>query len=433
MITTELLYSLFLSNPVICTDTRKLSKDCLFFALKGENFNGNLFAKQALEQGAGYAIIDEVQDSNDARLLMVTDVLKALQRLAGYHRQQLNIPILAITGSNGKTTSKELTAAVLNKKLKTYFTQGNFNNHIGVPLTLLSITSAHEFAVVEMGANHQGEIAELSAIAQPNFGLITNIGKAHLEGFGGIEGVKKGKGELYNYLQKNEGLIFIQSSHEALVELLGDYSHVITYGEKMNANFVGEIISTENYLHVKVHHPFEIIIKTQLTGNYNFDNVMAAVAVGAHFGVSKELIKEAIENYSPGNLRSQIIKKNNIEIILDAYNANPSSMEAALMNLKNSFIGDKYIALGEMLELGETSSSEHARIASLIDSIHPTNVILVGNLFKESAIKYNYNYFESSLEASKWLQQNLPQHGVLLIKGSRGSKMEKLIDAIDLI
>ena len=291
MITTEQLYPLFLSNPVICTDTRKLSKDCLFFALKGENFNGNLFAKQALEQGAGYAIIDEVQDSNDARLLMVPDVLKALQHLASYHRQQLNIPILAITGSNGKTTSKELTAAVLNKKLNTYFTQGNFNNHIGVPLTLLSIKPEHEFAVVEMGANHQGEIAELSAIAQPNFGLITNIGKAHLEGFGGIEGVKKGKGELYQYLQKNEGLIFIQSGQEALEELLGGYTKTVSYGEKINASFVGEIIASENYLHVQVTHPFNIIIKTQLTGIYNFDNVMAAVAVGAHFGVPKELKK----------------------------------------------------------------------------------------------------------------------------------------------
>ncbi len=429
MITTEQLYPLFLRHSDICTDTRKLSKDCLFFALKGENFNGNSFAKQALEQGAAYVILDEDQDFNDHRILMVDDVLKALQYLARYHRKQLTIPVLAITGSNGKTTSKELTAAVLNKKINTYFTQGNFNNHIGVPLTLLSIKPEHEFAVVEMGANHQGEIAELCDIAQPDFGMITNIGKAHLEGFGGIEGVKKGKGELYNYLKKNAGLIFIQSSHGALVELLGDYTRMISYGEKLNADFVGEIITNENYLHVKVTHPFNIIIKTQLTGSYNFDNVMAAVAIGVHFGVPKELIKEALENYIPGNQRSQIIRKNNLDIILDAYNANPSSMEAALMNLKNSFTGDKFIALGEMLELGETSLSEHGRIASLINSIHPTTAILVGKLFKESAMKYNYNYFESSIEASKWLQQNLPSKGVLLIKGSRGSKMEKLMDA----
>jgi len=430
MISTEQLYQLFLSNPIICTDTRKISKGCIFISLKGDNFNGNNFAIQALTDGASYAVIDEVQSSNDNRLLLVDDGLKALQQLANYHRRQLKIPVLAITGSNGKTTSKELISTVLSKKYKTCFTQGNLNNHIGVPLTLLTIKPTDEFAVIEMGANHQQEIASLCEIADPNYGMITNIGKAHLEGFGGVEGVKKGKGEVYQFLQKHDGLIFIQKNHSAEIELLNGYSRIVSYGTSLDFNFTGEVIPHEQYLHVEVINPFKQIIKTQLTGSYNFDNVMAAVAIGSHFGIPEELIKDAIENYIPTNQRSQIINKNNLTIILDAYNANPSSMEAALLNLQNSFEGNKFIALGEMLELGETSGIEHEKIASLINSLQPSNVILVGKQFEIAAAKYNFNFFNSSTDASTWLKQNLPQNMVILIKGSRGSKMENLLEAL---
>ncbi len=429
MISTEQLYQLFLSHPTICTDTRKITNGCIFISLKGENFNGNNFAVQALSEGANYAVVDEVQSSTDNRLLLVDDGLKALQQLANHHRRQLKIPVLGITGSNGKTTSKELIAAVLSKKYKTCFTQGNLNNHIGVPLTLLSIKSNDEFVVIEMGANHQKEIAELCEIAEPTFGMITNIGKAHLEGFGGVEGVKKGKGEMYQFLQKHNGLIFIQKNHVAELDLLNSYNNCISYGSSLEFDYTGEIIPNDHYLQVKIKHPFESIIKTQLTGTYNFDNVMVAVAIGSYFGVSEEMIKEAIQNYIPGNQRSQLIKKGELEIIIDAYNANPSSMEAALLNLKNAFSGTKFIALGEMLELGETSLMEHEKITEIISSINPSIVILVGKFFQESAKKYNYLHFNSSDQASEWLKQNIPSKGTLLIKGSRGSKMEKLLEA----
>ncbi|MFM2157102.1 MAG: UDP-N-acetylmuramoyl-tripeptide--D-alanyl-D-alanine ligase [Bacteroidota bacterium] len=430
MTTTAQLYSLFLKHPHIITDTRKLTKGGIFFALKGGNFNGNQFAFQALNEGAAYAVIDEDIQINDDRLLMVDDVLKALQDLATYHRIQTKIPVLAITGSNGKTTTKELIAAVLSKKYNVNYTQGNLNNHIGVPLTLLSITNENNFAVVEMGANHQKEIELLASIAQPDFGLITNIGKAHLEGFGGIEGVKKGKGELYQNLKTNQKVIFIQKNSEALCDLLSDYNRFVSYGTTNEFDVCGNAISGNEFLKVAIKKPLDVIIQTNLTGNYNLDNVLVAVAVGNHFGVSVNDIKEAIENYQPSNQRSQIIRKEDATIVLDAYNANPSSMQVALENFNKSFEGYKIIALGEMLELGIESEQEHQRIGQLIKEINPQQIILVGSNFKNVATSLNANYFENSVQATEWLKANLPESFTILIKGSRGSKMEKLLEAI---
>jgi UDP-N-acetylmuramoyl-tripeptide--D-alanyl-D-alanine ligase len=431
MTTTAELYSLFQNHPHVITDTRKLIKGGIFFALKGGNFNGNQFALQALNEGAAYAVIDEDIQINDDRLLMVDDVLKALQDLATYHRIQTKIPVLAITGSNGKTTTKELIAAVLSKKYNVNYTQGNLNNHIGVPLTLLSITNENNFAVVEMGANHQKEIELLASIAKPDFGLITNIGKAHLEGFGGIEGVKKGKGELYQNLKTNQKVIFIQKNSESLCDLLSDYNQFVSYGTTNEFDVCGNAIDGNEFLKVAIKKPFDVTIQTNLTGNYNLDNVLVAVTVGNHFGVSVNDIKEAIENYQPSNQRSQIIRKEDATIILDAYNANPSSMQVALENFNKSFEGYKIIALGEMLELGIESEQEHLRIGQLIKETNPQQIILVGSNFKNVAASLNANYFENSVQATEWLKANLPKSFTILIKGSRGSKMEKLLEAID--
>jgi UDP-N-acetylmuramoyl-tripeptide--D-alanyl-D-alanine ligase len=430
MTTTAELYSLFQKHPHVITDTRKLIKGGIFFALKGGNFNGNQFALQALNEGAAFAVIDEVIQINDDRLLMVEDVLKALQDLATYHRIQTKIPVLAITGSNGKTTTKELIAAVLSKKYNVNYTQGNLNNHIGVPLTLLSINNENNFAVVEMGANHQKEIELLASIAKPDFGLITNIGKAHLEGFGGIEGVKKGKGELYQNLKTNQKVIFIQKNSEALCDLLSDYNQFVSYGTTNEFDVCGNAIDGNEFLKVAIKKPFDVTIQTNLTGNYNLDNVLVAVAVGNYFGVSVNDIKGAIENYQPSNQRSQIIRKEDATIVLDAYNANPSSMQVALENFNKSFQGFKIIALGEMLELGIESEQEHFRIGQLIKETNPQQIILVGRNFKNVAASLNANYFENSVQATEWLKSNLPESFTILIKGSRGSKMEKLLEAI---
>jgi UDP-N-acetylmuramoyl-tripeptide--D-alanyl-D-alanine ligase len=422
------IYQLFLGNPLICTDTRKLLPNSLFFALKGGNFNGNLFADQALESGAAFAIVDEPQGKDDSRKILVDDALTCLQQLATYHRQQLNIPVLGITGSNGKTTSKELIAAVLKKKFNTYFTQGNLNNHIGVPLTLLALNKSHEFAVVEMGANHQKEIELLAAIAEPNFGLITNIGKAHLEGFGGIEGVKKGKGELYDFLKSKNHLVFIQHDNPTLVEILKNYHNVFTYGTTSTNQVQGFAKMNNEFLEVDILKPNNFSIQTQLTGDYNLDNVLSAVAIGTYFNINTELIKEAIENYVPDNQRSQIIKKGELTIVLDAYNANPTSMLAALNNFECAFAGKKTLALGEMRELGEESSSEHLKIAERASKINTLKVITVGPLFEEAAMKFNFIHFNTSHEAAAYLKSNLI-NGTLLIKGSRGSKMEVIMEA----
>ncbi|CAN5580646.1 UDP-N-acetylmuramoyl-tripeptide--D-alanyl-D-alanine ligase [soil metagenome] len=428
MITIEELYSIFLQHPVVCTDTRKLSFGSLFFALKGDNFNGNKFAVQALQEGAAYAIIDEPQTA-DERILLVPDVLKAMQDLSTFHRRKLGLPVLAITGSNGKTTTKELTAAVLNRKYATYFTAGNLNNHIGVPLTLLALNKSHELAVVEMGANHQREIAALCEIAEPDFGLITNIGKAHLEGFGGVEGVKKGKGELYACIRERNGLIFIHQDDEVLMEVLKAYSPTVSYGSSSACEYQGRALMKGEFLSVEITVPFQVTIDTQLTGDYNFANVMAAVAIGGHLNVPAAEIKAGIENYAPGNQRSQVIRKGNVSIVMDAYNANPSSMMAALHNFDTAFSGSKIVALGEMRELGEEGPEEHARIAEIAKNMQDAALIFVGPCFEKYAETAGAHYFPDSTAAMTWLKSHLPQECTLLIKGSRGSKMEKLLEA----
>jgi UDP-N-acetylmuramoyl-tripeptide--D-alanyl-D-alanine ligase len=427
MISVEQLYEIYKKYSIIATDTRKLPKDCIFFALKGDNFNGNKFAQNALAEGAAFVVVDEEIQSEDTRILRVENVLTALQNLATFHRNTLGIPVLAITGSNGKTTTKELVAAVLSQTFKTLYTQGNLNNHIGVPLTLLSINDSHEFAVIEMGANHQKEIELLCSIAKPDFGMITNIGKAHLEGFGGIEGVKKGKGELYQFLKNKNSLIFINSDSTDLSELADGYTTVVTYGKSKDAHFIGSSSIENEFLTIELTSPYLLKIQSKITGEYNFNNVMAAIAIGSHFGVPTDKIKAGIEGYIPTNQRSQIIDIGELKIVMDAYNANPSSMEVAIANFKSNFLGDKFIALGEMLELGEVSRMEHLKIGELIQEVKCKEVVLVGKLFAEAASKFGYRHFDDSMQAATYFSNKKINQGVLLIKGSRGSKMENIL------
>jgi UDP-N-acetylmuramoyl-tripeptide--D-alanyl-D-alanine ligase len=328
------LYEIFLQHPAVETDTRKIKKGDIFFALKGPNFNGNKYAKDALEKGAAYCICDEISDAKSDQVIFVDDVLDTLQQLARKHREQFNIPFIGITGSNGKTTTKELVHAVLSTKYKCYTTKGNLNNHIGVPLTLLSIKKDAEIAVIEMGANHLHEIEGYCRYTMPTHGLITNIGKAHLEGFGSAENIKKAKGELFDYLRANEGTAFINNDYDYLKEIAAGIKNIITYGTE-DADYTGKVKNDSTYLEVEITGGAKIgTVKTQLAGNYNLSNVLSAVCIGKTFGVEEEKIKAALENYTPGNSRSQIIKSGTNTIVLDAYNANPSSMKAAIENFR---------------------------------------------------------------------------------------------------
>jgi UDP-N-acetylmuramoyl-tripeptide--D-alanyl-D-alanine ligase len=421
----EELYQLFLKYPSIQTDTRKLKEGDLFFALKGDNFNGNKFAQQSLDKGAAYAIVDEVITDADHRIILVDDVLTTLQELAKYHRQQFRIPFLAITGSNGKTTTKELVHAVLSSHFKTYTTEGNLNNHIGIPLTLLKVKTDAEIAVIEMGANHQKEIAGYCTYTLPTYGLINNVGKAHLEGFGGIEGVKKGKGELYDFIRETKGTVFINNDFDYLEEMSKGIEHKVSYGTH-DAETTGELISSEPFLVVNITSQSEIgKINTQLVGDYNLPNVLAAVSVGLHFGVPSDKIKSAIENYTPSNSRSQLIEVGTNKIILDAYNANPSSMKLAIENFAKLPAEKKVLMLGGMAELGETSLTEHQYIIDLIQKFNWYKVVLVGGDFNK--ISHSFENFKSSAEARDWFQDQQFTNTHLLIKGSRSMKMEEIL------
>jgi UDP-N-acetylmuramoyl-tripeptide--D-alanyl-D-alanine ligase len=427
-LTTEQLYELYLQHPSVETDTRKLQKGDIFFALSGPNFNGNKFALQALEAGAAYTVVDEEIPNTDGRVLKVDNVLDSLQLLAKLHREQFDIPFIAITGSNGKTTTKELVSTVLSAQYKTYTTQGNLNNHIGIPLTLLRVKKDAEMAVIEMGANHQKEIAGYCRYVNPTHGIITNCGKAHLEGFGGIEGVKKGKGELFDYLRENSGAAFIFNDYDYLVEMSAGIQPIITYGTG-EAWLTGKIISSETFLKVALSEEnAETIIKTQLVGDYNLPNVLCAAAVGKYFNISLAKIQEAIESYTPGNSRSQMLVKGTNHIILDAYNANPSSMKVAIENIAKIQADKKILMLGGMMELGSESEAEHKAVVELIKKHRWEKVILVGGDFGK--IEQPFEYFNNSVEAASWLQQQKFENTYFLVKGSRSIQMEKIAEVL---
>lgn len=420
----ESLYSIYKQYPFVQTDTRKLKAGDLYFALKGPNFNGNTFAKQALEAGAAYAIIDEARYQVDDRTILVDDVLDTLQQLARHHRQQFNIPFIAITGSNGKTTTKELIHAVLSSTYTTYTTEGNLNNHIGVPLTLLKIKSDAQMAVIEMGANHQQEIASYCRIALPTHGLITNCGKAHLEGFGGEEGVRKGKGELYDHLRAHNGAAFVMWDYPYLQEMSTGIATVYKYGTQ-EGDVTGNAAAADPFLEVAFTKGLAGRIATQLVGSYNLPNILAAVAVGKFFSVADESIKTAIEAYTPTNSRSQLVKKGTNQIIVDAYNANPSSMKLAIENFAKAKEDNKILVLGAMAELGVDSLKEHQQIVAEIEKYTWKQVILVGGDFLKT--QHHFQSFTTAEEAGQWLRDQQLTHAYLLVKGSRSTGMEKAI------
>ncbi len=424
------LYQLFLSHPVITTDSRNIPANSIFFALKGANFNGNAFALEALEKGAAYAIVDEVEFAANDRTILVPDVLTCLQELANYHRNQLGIPILAITGTNGKTTTKELITAVLSKKFNTNATKGNLNNHIGVPVTLLSMNKNTEFGVVEMGANHPGEIKLLCEIANPDFGLITNIGKAHLEGFGSFEGVIRTKSEMYDFIRNKKGKCFINADNQLLVKQSYEMD-TITYGTSESYFLTGETVNADNYLTIKALFPKGwLYLKSKLVGGYNSENLLAAACVGKYFGVDPLLIQEAIAEYTPSNNRSQLIQKENNTIIMDAYNANPTSMMASLTNFINIRHDNKCVILGDMLELGETSNEEHQRIVDFLDQHNLSDVFLVGPVFMQTKDLKQKKKFEHVELLSNYLKTQPIENKLILIKGSRGIHLETVLEII---
>lgn len=413
------LYKLYSKHFLVDTDTRKIRQNSIFFALKGDNFNGNKFAEKALENGAIFSIVDEEEYATNQNIILVENVLETLQQLAKYHREKLAIPVIGLTGSNGKTTTKELIYAVLSKKYKTTATIGNLNNHIGVPLTLLSITPDTEIAIIEMGANHPKEIAFLSNIAQPDYGYITNFGKAHLEGFGSIEGVIEAKSELYDFLQKNDRLAFVNPNDNKQIER--------TQRSK-------RVLFDETISFVKVN-PFvklcynDITITSNLIGEYNYNNIAAAITIGKYFNVKQTDIKLAIENYIPTNNRSQIIKTTTNQVILDAYNANPSSMKAALDNFNLINSKNKTIILGDMFELGDSSKSEHQSIVNLALEYNFSNVILVGEHFYTT--NTNFLKFKNFTSLKQHLQTTPIKHSYILIKGSRGMALERSLELLD--
>ena len=420
------LYKIFLLFPSVQTDTRKIKPGDIFFALKGPNYNGNLFAAKALELGASYCVCDEIFEGKNDRIIYVDNVTESLQQLAKYHREQFNIPFIAITGSNGKTTTKELVHAVLSKKFKCYTTQGNLNNHIGLPLTILAFKSDAEIAVIEMGANHLHEIEGYCKYALPTHGLITNCGKAHLEGFGSEEGVRKGKGELYDFMETAEGIIFLNTDYDYLSQMSASVKNKITYGSELG-DYTGKAMQSEYLLEVKITKGADIgTIKTKLAGNYNLPNVMSAVCIGKTFGVTDDQIKAALENYIPSNSRSQIIKSGSNTVILDAYNANPSSMAAAIENFAAMDSNKKILVLGGMMELGEDSIKEHRDIIDLIKKNNWYKVAVAGKDYAdvpEDILKFN-----SAEETAVWFRQENFENAFILVKGSRGMQMEKILE-----
>ncbi|WP_316799102.1 UDP-N-acetylmuramoyl-tripeptide--D-alanyl-D-alanine ligase [Pedobacter frigidisoli] len=430
MISTENLYSHYLNHPVISTDTRNIENGSIFFALKGDNFNANEFAAQAIEKGAAFAVVDEEKYAVNDKCLLVEDVLTTLQDLARYHRKQLNIPVVGLTGSNGKTTSKELINAVLSERYKTFATFGNLNNHIGVPLSILSITNDVEVAVIEMGANHQKEIELLCTIAQPTHGIITNVGMAHLDGFGGFEGVKKGKAELYNYLKANNGYTFINRDNAYLLEMSSSagLNKMIYYGTELGNAIKGTLKSSDPFIEVEwTNHDTNSEVTTNLTGSYNFENILAAICIGDFFDMTPEEINKGLRGYQPKNNRSQLTKTENNTVICDFYNANPSSMSAALNNISVLSADKKTAVLGDMFELGPESEKQHEIIATQATKSGLDEIVLIGKYFFAFKEKLNATFFETPAEAAAYLQEKQIKNNLVLLKGSRGMKLESLL------
>lgn len=428
---TKQLYSLYLQcGKQATTDSRNCPDGSIFFALKGDSFDGNKFAKAALDKGCAYAVVDEKEytDEADSRFILVDDVLTTFKELARHHRSQFDIPVIGITGTNGKTTTKELIAAVLSENYNVMYTQGNFNNDVGVPKTLLTLTNDHDIAVVEMGASHPGDIKKLVDYVEPTCGMITNVGRAHLQGFGSFEGVMNTKGELYDYLAANNGLVFINADNEHLIKMASqrDINRLITYGKDEACDVWGNVIACEPFLRFqwrKADTEWHEI-SSHLIGAYNIDNMLAAITIGLHFGIEPQQIDHALENYIPSNNRSQYEQTADNSLIVDAYNANPSSMMAALQNFSITKAKNKMAILGDMRELGEVSHEEHQKIVDFIASTDIEQVWLVGNEFKQTDC--NYRKFDDVEEVKAAIAEQKPKNHCILIKGSNGIKLFQL-------
>jgi len=425
MTTLDTLYACYLKHPCVTTDSRNTPAGSIFFALKGTSFNGNTYASMALEAGCSFAVLDEPEAVVNERCLLVDDVLETLQALANHHRNACGIPVIGITGTNGKTTTKELVAAVLSRKYNLLYTQGNLNNHIGVPLTLLRLTKEHEMAVIEMGANHPGEIRELTAIADPDYGLITNVGKAHLEGFGSFEGVIQTKGELYEHLRAKKGKIFINVDNPFLAGIALDMEQ-IPYATSPGSTLWGETLSCSPFLRLKWHSGNnEVVASTNLIGSYNLENALAAICMGLYFGVSEADIVSALKDYVPSNNRSQLKQTEQNTLIIDAYNANPTSMAAALQNFTQYEAEKKGIILGSMKELGAQSLEEHDRLVRTITESGFDRVFLIGDEFR--SISGDYPVFSNAEQFTNFLQSSPLEGYTILIKGSRGNRLESVV------
>jgi len=433
MITLESLYQLYLKHPVVCTDTRKITKNCLFFALRGDNFDANTFAAQALENGAAFAILDNSQFAKDERCILVSDALTTLQDLARYHRKQLNIPVIGLTGSNGKTTTKELIKAVLAEKYRVFATQGNLNNHIGVPLSILSLPLDVEIAVIEMGANHQKEIEMLCEIAQPTHGLITNVGMAHLDGFGGFEGVKKGKGELYAYLKKTNGCTFLYHDNPYLIEMskVAALHKIVFYGTAKDNRISGKLTHADPLIHLEWSNTTTTFnAKANLTGTYNFENILAAICIGDFFEIAAEAINKGLADYIPVNNRSQLTKTGHNMVICDFYNANPSSMSVALTNLKDLSSNHKAVIIGDMFELGNEAAEQHQHIVALCNGLNFEVQLFIGENFFAHKEQHEGKFFKTRDEAGIYLAENPIKDSLVLLKGSRGMALEQLLSLL---
>ncbi len=433
----ESIYEIYKKHPVICTDSRKITEGCVYLALKGDSFDGNKFALESLSKGAAYAIIDDAEIVGDDRLILVESGLKTLQDLSSYHRHQFQLPVIGITGSNGKTTTKELMYSVLSQKFNVLATSGNFNNHIGVPLTLFRLSLDHEIAIIEMGASKQGDIKELCDIADPNYALITNIGKAHLETMGGLEGVLKTKTELFDHIRKFGGHLLVHSCDKFLAENTRSDA-AFHYGALPTDDVQGRVVRDGNYVAVQwkrksnEHRSWDEFptVKTNLTGAYNLPNIMAAVATGIVFGLSDEEIAVGISSYEPTNNRSEVRSKGSNTFILDAYNANPSSMEVAINNLVGSDKDHRSVILGEMLELGSTSEEEHRIVCDRLQALNLRTVCLVGKEFLQFKDMYPFQFFEDVNSLNEWLKNHTFENETILIKGSRGNKLEKAAELL---